>query len=42
VHAEGEQDRIGAAVAMAREQVDVVTAPGAIPGLPPGGGAGLH
>ena len=42
VHTEGEQDRIGAAVAMARDQVDVVATAAAIPGPPPGGGAGLH
>jgi hypothetical protein len=42
VHAEGEQDRIGAAVAMAREQIDVAAAACAILGPQPGGGAGLH
>jgi hypothetical protein len=42
VHAEGEQDRVGAAVAMAREQIHVVAAASAIPWPPPGGGAGLH
>ena len=42
VHAEGEQDRIGAAVAMAREQIDVVATAAAIPGPPPGGRSSLH
>jgi len=37
VHSKGEQDRIGAAVAMTREQVDVVATTAAIPGPPPGG-----
>ena len=36
VHAEGGQDRIGAAVAMTRDQVDVVAAAAAMPGPPPG------
>jgi hypothetical protein len=36
-HAEGEQDRISAAVAMPLKQIDVVASAGAIPGPPPGG-----
>lgn len=42
VHPQGEQDRIGTAVAVAGEEIAVVTTPGAIPGPSPGGRALLQ
>ncbi len=42
VHAQGEQDRIGAPITMATDQIAVVPPAGAIPGLAPGSNPLLH